>query len=172
MWDPKIDGDLADVMRGYAQDNVNLMIRRGGNELLVNVPIRQGGSYHEREWIFFTGLLITEDQKADAAFGMGNTSQPVLIIESIDSNFDDTTDIEFGSGSEILRVDEFAGLDLQALYEYLSLRPDGATVSIVGRVYDRTPESYSTLMRHSFSIEDLDCSWCGETERSSGDAFH
>ena len=105
-------------------------------------------------------------------FGMGNTSQPVLTIESIDSNFDDTTDIEFGSGSEILRVDEFAGLDLQALYEYLSLRADGATVSIVGRVYDWTPESYSTLMRHSFSIEDLDCSWCGEMERSSGDAFH
>lgn len=172
VWDPKTDGDLADVMRGYAQDNVNLMIRRGGNELSVNVPIRQGGSYHEREWIFFTGLLITEDQKADAAFGMGNTSQPVLIIESIDSNFDDTTDIEFGSGSEILRVDEFAGLDLQALYEYLSLRPDGATVSIVGRVYEWTPESYSTMMRYSFTIEDLDCSWCGETERSSGNAFH
>jgi len=32
----------------------------------------------------------------------------------------------------------------------------------VARVFDWTPESYSHLMSHSFTVKDLDCSWCPE----------
>ena len=99
LWDPEVEGDLGDVLRGYDGDRVQLSLLREGTEVLVEVPIKIERSYHDRDWVFFTGLLITEDEKTDAAFGMGDTDMPVLLIESIDTNFDDSVDIEFDEGS-------------------------------------------------------------------------
>ena len=162
LWYPDDDGDLADAMRGYEQGRVQLGLLRNGSEVLTDVPVYRGKSYHERDWVFVSGLLITEDGKSDAAFGMGNTDEPVLIIESIDYDFDDAVDIEFGSGSEILRVDDLDGADLRRLYMYLQSLPADAEIDVVGRVYDWSPEAYSSLMRYSFKIEKLGCSWCEE----------
>jgi len=160
LWNPKIDGDLADAMRGHEDDRVQLSLLRDGTELLVEVPVQQGKSYHERDWVFFSGLLLTQDDKTDAAFGMGNTDAPVLIIESIDTNFDDSNDIEFGDGSEVVRLDNLSGVGLRTLYDYLSDRANEDRVEVIARVYDWSPEAYSSLMRHSFKVEKLDCSWC------------
>jgi serine protease Do len=160
LWNPEIDGDLGDVLRGYEGDRVQLSLLREGTEVLVEVPIKIGRSYHDRDWIFFTGLLITEDEKTDAAFGMGDTNAPVLLIESIDTNFDDSVDIEFDEGSEVLRVDKLKGMSLKALHAYLEALPKETEVQVVARVYDWSPEAYSSLMRHSFKVEDLGCSWC------------
>jgi len=160
LWNPKIDGDLADAMRGHEDDRVQLSVLRDGSELLVEVPVQQGKSYHERDWVFFSGLLLTQDDKTDAAFGMGNTDAPVLIIESIDTNFDDSNDIEFGDGSEVVMLDDLTGVGLRTLYDYLSERTDEDRVEVIARVYDWSPEAYSSLMRHSFKVEKLDCSWC------------
>ena len=162
LWYPDDDGDLADAMRGYEQGRVQLGLLRDGSEVLTDVPVYKGKSYHERDWVFVSGLLITEDGKSDAAFGMGNTDEPVLIIESIDFDFDDAVDIEFGSGSEILRVDDLDGTDLRGLYTYLQSLPEDAEIDVVGRVYDWSPEAYSSLMRYSFKVEKLGCSWCEE----------
>ena len=162
LWYPDDDGDLADAMRGYEQGRVQLGLLRNGSEVLTDVPVYRGKSYHERDWVFVSGLLITEDGKSDAAFGMGNTDEPVLIIESIDYDFDDAVDIEFGSGSEILRVDDLDGADLRGLYMYLQSLPVDTEIDVVGRVYDWSPEAYSSLMRYSFKVEKLSCSWCEE----------
>ena len=162
LWDPEVEGDLGDVLRGYDGDRVRLSLLRDGSELLVEVPIKAGRSYHNREWVFFTGLLITEDEKTDAAFGMGDTDAPVLLIESVDINFDDSVDIEFDEGSEVLRVDSLKGIGLRALYTYLEALPKETEVQVVARVYDWSPEAYSSLMRHTFKVEKLGCSWCGE----------
>lgn len=160
LWDPEVDGDLGDVLRGYDGDRVQLLLLRDGAELLVEIPIKAGRSYHNRDWIFFTGLLITEDEKTDAAFGMGDTNAPVLLIESVDTNFDDSVDIEFDEGSEVLRVDSLKGIGLRALYAYLEALPKETQVQVVARVYDWSPEAYSSLMRHTFKVEKLGCSWC------------
>ena len=162
LWYPDNDGDLADAMRGYEQEKAQLGLLRDGSEVLVDVPVYGGKSYHERDWIFVSGLLITEDKKSDAAFGMGNTNEPVLIVESIDYDFDDAVDIEFGSGSEVLRVDDLEGTDLKGLYSYLKALPVDTEIDVVGRVYDWSPEAYSSLMRYSFKVEKLGCSWCGQ----------
>jgi len=162
LWHPESDGDLADAMRGYEETRAQLSVLRDGGELLVDVPVSLGGSYHNRDWVFVSGLLITEDAKSDAAFGMGNMKGPVLIIESVDTDFDGTTDIELGRGSEVLKVDALKGVKLRVLYEYLAGLPKVAEIEVVGRVYDWSPEAYTTLMRHSFKVEDLDCSWCEE----------
>jgi len=162
LWDPEIDGDLGDLLRGYEGDRVQLSLLREGFEVLVEVPIKIGRSYHDRDWVFFTGLLITEDEKTDAAFGMGDTDTPVLLIESIDTNFDDSVDIEFDEGSEVLRVDNLKGVSLKALHAYLEALPKETEVQVVARVYDWSPEAYSSLMRHTFKVEKLGCSWCGE----------
>ena len=160
LWHPESDGDLADAMRGYEEPKAQLSVLRDGEELLVDVPVTLGSSYHDRSWLFVSGLLITEDAKSDAAFGMGDTDAPVLIIESVDTDFDDNTDIELGRGSEVLKVDALEGVDLKSLYGYLAGLPEGAEIEVVGRVYDWSPEAYTTLMRHSFKVEELDCSWC------------
>lgn len=160
LWNPEADGDLGDAMRGYEEDRVQLSILRNGSELLIEVPVLQGKSYHERDWVFFSGLLITEDDKTDAAFGMGNTDSPVLIIESIDTDFDDSNDIEFGDGSEVVKFDHLSGVNLKTLYEHLTKLIDEDRVEVIARVYDWSPEAYSSLMRHSFTVEKLDCSWC------------
>ena len=160
LWNPNIDGDLGDVMRGYDGDRVQLSVLRDGFEQLVEVPVKQGKSYHEKDWVFFSGLTITEDDKQDAAFGMGNTNAPVLIIESIDTNFDDSNDVEFGDGSEVVMLDDLSGVSLRTLYDYLNERKDDDRVEVIARVYDWSPEAYSSLMRHSFEVEKLDCSWC------------
>lgn len=160
LWDPEIDGDLGDLLRGYEGDRVQLSLLREGTEVLVEVPIKIGRSYHDRDWVFFTGLLITEDEKTDAAFGMGDTGTPVLLIESIDTNFDDSVDIEFDEGSEVLRVDNLKGMSLKALHAYLEALPKETEVQVVARAYDWSPEAYSSLMRHTFKVEKLACSWC------------
>ena len=162
LWHPESDGDLADAMRGYEESRAQLSVLRDGGELLVDVPVSPSGSYHKRDWLFVSGLLITEDAKSDAAFGMGDTDAPVLIIESVDTDFDDTTDIELARGSEVLKVDALKGINLRTLYEYLAGLPDEAEIEVVGRVYDWSPEAYTTLMRHSFKVEDLGCSWCDQ----------
>ena len=160
LWNPDTDGDLADAMRGYEESGVQLSILRDGTEVLVDVPVTISASYHERDWLFVSGLLITEDGKSDAAYSLGNTSSPVLMIESVDTNFDDTTDIELGRGSEVFKVDDLEGVDLKTLYEYLEGLPSDAEIEVVGRVYDWSPEAYTTLMRHTFKVEKLGCSWC------------
>ena len=160
LWHPDTDGDLADVLRGYDGTRVTLSVLRGGSEELVEIPIASGRSLHETEWVFFSGLMITEDDKKDSSYLNGNTPEPILIIESIDTDFDDTTDIEFDSGNEIFSVDDRQSLDLKGLYEYLSSVPALQKVKVVARVYDWTPEVYSAWMRHSFPVEKLDCSWC------------
>lgn len=165
LWDPEIDGDLGDVLRGYEGDRVQLSLLREGAEVLVEIPIKTGRSYHDRDWVFFSGLLITEDQKTDAAFGMGDTDAPVLLIESVDTNFDDSVDIEFDEGSEVLRVDNRRGMSLKTLHAYLEALPKDMEVQVVARVYDWSPEAYSSLMRHTFKVEKLGCSWCeGQTQ--------
>ena len=161
LWHPERDGDLADAMRGYEESRAQLSVLRDGGELLVDVPVALGESYHNRDWLFVSGLLITEDAKSDAAFGMGNTDGPVLIIESVDTDFDGTTDIELGRGSEVLKVDALESVNLRTLYEYLEALPKDAEIEVVGRVYDWSPEAYTTLMRHTFKVEKLGCSWCG-----------
>jgi serine protease Do len=165
LWDPEIDGDLGDVLRGYEGDRVQLSLLREGTEVLVEVPIKIGRSYHDRDWVFFTGLLITEDEKTDAAFGMGDTDMPVLLIESIDTNFDDSVDIEFAEGCEVLRVDNLKGMSLKALHAYLEALPKDTEVQVVARVYDWSPEAYSSLMRYKFSVEELGCSWCNSDKQ-------
>jgi serine protease Do len=160
LWDPNTDGDLADAMRGYEESGVQLSILRDGTEVLVDVPVTISASYHKRDWVFVSGLLITQDGKSDAAYALGNTPNPVLIIESVDTDFDDTTDIELGRGSEILKVDDLEGVDLKTLYEYLEGLPADAEIEVVGRAYDWSPEAYTTLMRHTFRVEELGCSWC------------
>ena len=161
LWHPDTDGDLADAMRGYGESGVQLSVLRDGTEVLVDVPVTIGASYHERDWVFVSGLLITQDGKSDASYGLGNTRNPVLMIESVDTDFDDTTDIELGRGSEVFKVDDLEGVDLKRLYEYLEGLPSDAEIEVVGRVYDWSPEAYTTLMRHSFKVEKLGCSWCG-----------
>jgi len=160
IWHPDTDGDLADAMRGYEESEVQLSIIRDGTEVLLDAPVISSASYHERDWVFISGLLITEDGKSDAAYALGNTPNPVLVIESIDTDFDDTTDIELGRGSEILKVDNLEGIDLKTLYEYLESLSADAELEVVGRVYDWSPEAYTTLMRHRFKVEKLGCSWC------------
>ena len=162
LWHPDTDGDLADAMRGYEESGVQLSILRDGTEVIIDVPVTVSASYHERDWLFVSGLLITQDGKSDAAYGLGNTRNPVLIIESVDTDFDDTTDIELGRGSEVFKVDDLEGVDLKRLYEYLEGLPSEAEIEVVGRVYDWSPEAYTTLMRHSFKVEKLGCSWCDE----------
>jgi hypothetical protein len=79
---------------------------------------------------------------------------------SIDTNFDDSNDIEFGDGSEVVMLDDLTGVGLRTLYDYLNERTDEDRVEVIARVYDWSPEAYSSLMRHSFKVEKLDCSWC------------
>ena len=89
---------------------------------------------------------------------MGDTDAPVLLIESVDINFDDSVDIEFDEGSEVLRVDSLKGIGLRALYTYLEALPKETEVQVVARVYDWSPEAYSSLMRYTFKVEKLGCS--------------
>ena len=93
---------------------------------------------------------------------MGNTSAPLLHIETIDTDFNDTDDVEFYRGVDIASVGGVAGMDLRTLYQMLSEWPEGSEIRVVARVFDRTPESYSHQMSHSFTIKDLNCSWCPE----------
>jgi serine protease Do len=160
LWHPESDGDLADAMRGYDGDRVSLSVLRDGVEELMEVPISQGRSIHETEWVFFSGLMITEDDKKDSSFLNGNNPKPILLIESIDTDYDDTSDIEFDSGSEIFSVDLKEGLTLRDLYQYLLTIPASERVKIVARVYDWTPEVYSVWMQYAFPVVQLDCSWC------------
>ena len=159
-WDPDIDGDLADAMRGYEADRVNLSVLRSGLKELVEIPVSQGRSIHNKEWVFFTGLMITEDDKNDSSFFNGNIEPPILVIESIDSDFDDTSGIEFESGGEVFLVDSRSHLSLRALYSHLEDVEENEKVEVVARIYSATPEAYSLWMQYSFSVEDLDCSWC------------
>ena len=96
---------------------------------------------------------------------MGNTTKPLLNIESIDTDFNDTEDVEFYSGVDIFSVGDAAGMDLKTLYQFLSGWPTDTKIEIVARVFNWTPESYSHLMTHRFSIKDLDCSWCAQSDK-------
>ena len=162
LWSPKEHGDLGDAMRGYGEDTVQLTLVRDGQETSLSVPVTVGRSIHDQEWVYFTGLTITEDVKADARYVMGNTSAPLLHIETIDTDFNDTDDVEFYRGVDIASVGGVAGMDLRTLYQMLSEWPEGSEIRVVARVFDRTPESYSHQMSHSFTIKDLNCSWCPE----------
>ena len=159
-WDHQIDGDLQDALRGYDGESVEIRVDRGGDSYTVSVPIRSGKSHDQRKWIFFDGLLITEDDRVDARFGMGNTSNPILVIQSIDSDFDDSFDIEFMKGSEIVSINRFEGLSLSEAYVYLTGISEGEGVTLTGRVFDWTPEAYSHMFTKKFSLDELTCSWC------------
>ena len=167
LWDPKEQGDLADAMRGYEQDSVHLVIIRDSKEVQVNIPVTVGKSIHQKDWIYFTGLTITEDNKADARFVMGNKTTPMLHIETINTDFDDTDDIEFYRGVDVYSIGDIEGMDLKTLYQLLSDWPEDQDIKVVARVFDRTPESYSHLMSHTFKIKDLDCSWCTDNGNSN-----
>ena len=162
LWSPREQGDLGDVMRGYGRDSVQLTLIRGGQKMTLSLPVTEGKSIHDKEWVYFTGLTITEDMKADARYVMGNSSAPLLNIETIDTNFDDTEDVEFYGGVDVVSVGDVSGMDLRSLYELLSDWPDNEKLRVVARVFNWTPESYSHLMSHSFTVKDLDCSWCSE----------
>ena len=84
----------------------------------------------------------------------------MLNIETIDTDFNDTEDIEFYRGVDIYSIGDVEGMDLRTLYELLSEWPADMEIKIIARVFDWTPESYSHLMTHSFQVKDLDCSWC------------
>ena len=160
LWHPETDGDLADAMRGYEGDRVTLSVLRDGIEELIEISITRGQSLHLTEWLFFTGLTIAEDDKSDSSFLNGRMQPPVLVIESIDTDYDDSSRIDFDSGNEIFSVDGRSQFNLKELYEYLKDVPEGEKVNVVARVYETTPEMYSLWMRYSFAVEDLDCSWC------------
>jgi len=160
LWHPETDGDLADAMRGYEGDRVTLSVLRDGTEELIEIPITRGQSLHLTEWLFFTGLTIAEDDKSDSSFLNGRMQPPVLVIESIDTDYDDSSGIDFDSGNEIFSVDGRSQFNLKELYEYLKNVPESERVKVVARVYESTPEMYSLWMQYSFAVEDLDCSWC------------
>lgn len=160
LWHPDTDGDLADAMRGYEDDRVTLSILRDGLEELVEIPVSRGKSLHETEWVFFTGLMITEDDKNDSSFFNGNIPPPILVIESIDTDFDDSSGIEFESGNEIFSVDSKSRLNLRDLYDHLEAVTKDQKVKVVARVYNSTAEAYTLWMQQSFAVEGLDCSWC------------
>ena len=161
LWSPEQHGDLLEAMRGYTEKSVQLSVIRDGGEVIIDVPVRAGQSAHNKEWVYFTGLTISEDSKSDVRYLLGNINTPPLSIETIDTDFDDTEDIEFYRGVDILSIGDVAGMDLKALYQLLSEWPK---IKVVGRVFEQTPESYTHWMKHSFDIKDLDCSWCKKSD--------
>ena len=154
-------------MRGYTEKSVQLSVIRDGGEVIIDVPVRAGQSAHNKEWVYFTGLTISEDSKSDVRYLLGNITTPPLSIETIDTDFDDTEDIEFYRGVDILSIGDVAGMDLKALYQLLSEWPKDKKIKVVGRVFEQTPESYTHWMKHSFDIKDLDCSWCETSEKGN-----
>lgn len=164
IWSPEQHGDLLEAMRGYTENSVQLSVIRDGGEVIIDVPVRAGKSAGNREWVYFTGLTIAEDNKSDARHFMGNITTPLLNIESIDIDFNDTEDIEYYRGVDILSVADISGMDLRTLYQLLSEWPQDSKIKVVARVFEWTPESYSHLMMHSFDIKDLDCSWCKDSD--------
>ena len=155
-WDPRQDGDLADLMRGYSRADVELVVRRDGAPHTLTLPISPGISEHEREWVFFSGITLTQSPFADAQQIMPAGTEGVVIVQSLDRNYDDVMDVEFGAYAVIISMDGQRVGDLRQAHTLLkSAAADNRQVHVVARAFDYNAEALYYYFQHSITVEDL-----------------
>jgi S1-C subfamily serine protease len=158
-WNPATDGDLADQMRGYDQATVNLRIRRNGRIQTLQIPVKPGLSQHQREWIFFSGITLTESPHIDAFDMMPSGTPAVITVQSLDKVYDDVMEIEFAEYAEIISLNEIPITSLAQAYAILAeAEQRGEKVRIIARDMDYNPEAYMHYFQHSIAVEDLESS--------------
>ena len=153
-WEPEQDGDLADSLRAIKTSSIILNIQRGDKELDVHIPLRKRGSSHGRDWVYFNGITIAESGHDDIGFRAGGSLYPVLVVQSVDHDRDDTADIEFGQYSHLVSIDGYPVHTIKELKNILRSSV-GRTISIVARAWDLTAEAIAFHFEHSFEVEDV-----------------
>jgi S1-C subfamily serine protease len=156
-WNPAQDGDLPDQMRGYTRSSVTLTVRRKGEELDLEVPVKAGISQHERKWVFFSGITLTESPHIDAKDLLPPKPGSVITVQSVDPSYDDVLDLEFMAYSEIISLNETPITSLEQAYGILSASAEsGEKVRVIARNMDYNPEAYMHYFQHSITVEDLE----------------
>lgn len=153
-WDPKVDGDLEDQLRQITETSIEFLIDRDGILKRTEIPVKKRGSSHLRKWVYFNGLTIAESSHDDVGFRTGGTSDPVLVIQSIDRDQDDTVEVEFGVYDQVVSVGGIPVSRLEALLEILE-HSYRETIPVVIRSWDRTSESIAFHFEHLFRIEEF-----------------
>jgi serine protease Do len=158
-WNPSEDGDLADQMRGYDQPMVSLEVRRDGKVQTIQIPVSPGISQHQRDWVFFSGITLTESPYIDAFDMMPAGTQAVITVQSVHEDYDDVMEIEFSEYAEIISLDEAPITSLRQAYELLKKAADNnEKVRIIARDTDYNPEAFKHYFQHSIAVEDLESS--------------
>lgn len=153
-WSPRRDGDLADSLRSIQAAKVILNIRRGDDELDIHVPIRKRGSSHIRDWVFFNGITVIESSHDDIGFRAGGSNLPILVVQSIDYDRDDTLDLEFDEYSHLVSIDGYPVNTIEELRNILR-GSVGNNISVVARAWDLTAEAIAFHFEHTFEVEDV-----------------
>jgi serine protease Do len=155
-WDPAKDGDLADQMRGYEKPTVSLKVRRAGEIQTLEVPVRPGISQHERDWVFFSGITLTESPHIDAFDMMPAGTNAVITVQSVHDNYDDVMEIEFSEYAEIISLNETPITSLEQAYAVLKqAEQNNEKVRVIARDTDYNPESFKQFFQHKIAVEDL-----------------
>ncbi len=158
-WDPAEDGDLADQMRGYDQATVSLEVRRNGEIQTLQSPVRPGISQHERAWVFFSGITLTDSPHIDAFDMMPSGTPAVITVQSVHDDYDDVMEIEFSEYAEIISLNETPLTSLEQAYAILKEAADNnKKVRVIARDTDYNPEAFKHYFQHSIAVEDLDSS--------------
>jgi serine protease Do len=155
-WNPVKDGDLADQMRGYEKPTVSLKVRRAAEIQTLEVPVHPGISQHERDWVFFSGITLTESPHIDANDLIPVRTGTVITVQSIDKVYDDVMEVEFSEYAEVISINEKPVTSLQQAYGLLKkAAKKNKKVRLITRDVDYNPEAYMQYFQHSIAVEDL-----------------
>jgi hypothetical protein len=143
-------------MRGYEKPTVSLKVRRAAEIQTLEVPVHPGISQHERDWVFFSGITLTESPHIDANDLIPVRTGTVITVQSIDKVYDDVMEVEFSEYAEVISINEKPVTSLQQAYGLLKkAAKKNKKVRLITRDVDYNPEAYMQYFQHSIAVEDL-----------------
>jgi serine protease Do len=160
LWDPVEDGELEDSLRKFNNGATLLTVQRDGTEIDVELPIAKRGSLHNRDWVYFSGMMLAESPHRDINFRNGGRAGAFVTIQSVDDSHDDATELEYDDYSDVISIDGTEIMSLKQAYDILKRAADeGRRIPMIAREWDITPEAIGYQFEHTFEVEDLSSSF-------------
>jgi len=156
-WNPTLDGDLEDNLRGTGSKVIFGVLRKG-NPILVEAPLKENASAHRKDWVHFSGITLTESPFKDARERFPNRSDPVISVASLDMGELEAEEILFDERAEIISIDGIPIHGLARAYEILKSKKN-RTVAVVARDVQISNSAYMEYFKHNIKVRNLKSSF-------------
>jgi S1-C subfamily serine protease len=158
-WDISQIKRLADLLRGFDKQEVELTIKRGDETLSVMIPLKEGIAQNERKWVYFNGLTFNESIEEDDFLRSENTfsRKNAIRVQTRRVDYSETSGWQINKMAALHSINGKRISDIEEMAKILEqAEKDGSVLEFIFDSADWTNETWRYLFSRSMPVKDFD----------------